>query len=85
MGSSRGVGGVAISSGMMEFVPKHYMGRVQNTFFFLATIVQLTFGFLVGATAHRVSLTLAFAIVGTTYLAAALSTMLPLRPTASLA
>jgi DHA3 family macrolide efflux protein-like MFS transporter len=85
MGSSRGVGGVAISSGMMEFVPKHFMGRVQNTFFFLATIVQLTFGFLVGATAHRVSLTLAFAIVGTTYLAAALSTLLPLRPSPSLA
>jgi len=79
MGSSRGVGGVAISSGMMEYVPKHYMGRVQNTFFFLATIIQLAFGFLVGATAHRVSLTLAFAIVGTTYLMAALSTLIPLH------
>ena len=79
MGSSRGVGGVAITSGMMEYVPKHYMGRVQNTFFFLATVIQLTFGFLVGATAHRVSLTMAFAIVGSTYLAASLSTMLPLR------
>jgi DHA3 family macrolide efflux protein-like MFS transporter len=85
MGSARGAGGVAITSGMMEYVPKHYMGRVQNTFFFLATVIQLTFGFLVGATAHRVSLTMAFAIVGTTYLAASLSTMLPLHAPARVA
>ena len=37
MGSGRGVGGIAISSEMMEMVPKHFMGRVQNTFFFLAS------------------------------------------------
>src|SRR5215472_10158466 len=30
-GSARGVGGVAISSTIMEIVPKHFMGRVQNT------------------------------------------------------
>ena len=84
MGSSRGFGGVAISSGMMELVPKHFMGRIQNTFFFVATLIQLTFGLVVGAVAHRVSLTLAFAIVGTLYLMAALSTTLPLRAPAPL-
>jgi predicted MFS family arabinose efflux permease len=30
MGSGRGVGGIAISSSMMEMVPKHFMGRVQT-------------------------------------------------------
>src|SRR5437867_9696603 len=41
MGSARGIGGVAITSTMMEMVPKHFMGRVQNTFFFIATSLQL--------------------------------------------
>ena len=68
----------------MELVPKHFMGRIQNTFFFVATLIQLTFGLVVGAVAHRVSLTLAFAIVGTLYLMAALSTTLPLRAPAPL-
>jgi DHA3 family macrolide efflux protein-like MFS transporter len=79
MGNSRGFGGVAISSGLMEFVPRHFMGRIQNTFFFIATLIQLTFGFIVGATAQRVSLYWAFAIVGGLYLGASLATALPLR------
>ncbi len=32
MGSCRGMGGIALSSEMMELVPRHFMGRVQNTF-----------------------------------------------------
>jgi hypothetical protein len=35
MGSCRGTGGIALSSEMMELVPRHMMGRVQNTFAFL--------------------------------------------------
>ncbi len=77
MGSARGVGGTAISSSMMEMVPKHFMGRVQNTFYFMGTLLQLTLGFAVGAVAHRVGLTAAFAIVASVYLAAFLSTLLP--------
>ncbi|HSB74772.1 MAG TPA: MFS transporter, partial [Terriglobales bacterium] len=41
MGSARGVGGIAISSSMMEHVPKHFMGRVQNTFYFAGTVLQV--------------------------------------------
>jgi MFS transporter, DHA3 family, macrolide efflux protein len=77
MGSARGVGGTAISSSMMEMVPKHYMGRVQNTFYFFGTLLQLGLGFLVGAVAHRVGLTFAFAIVASVYLLSFLSTLVP--------
>jgi MFS transporter, DHA3 family, macrolide efflux protein len=77
MGSARGVGGTAISSSMMEMVPKHYMGRVQNTFYFFGTLLQLGLGFLVGAVAHRVGLTSAFAIVASVYLLSFLSTLVP--------
>src|SRR5262249_3233750 len=77
MGSARGVGGTAISSSMMEMVPKHFMGRVQNTFYFMGTLLQLALGLAVGAVAHRVGLSAAFAIVASVYLAAFLSTLLP--------
>jgi MFS family permease len=77
MGSARGLGGTAITSSMMEMVPKHYMGRVQNTFYFFGTLLQLGLGFLVGAVAHRVGLTSAFAIVASVYLLAFLSTLVP--------
>src|SRR5262249_14459756 len=77
MGSARGGGGTAISSSMMEMVPKHYMGRVQNTFYFFGTLLQLGLGFLVGAVAHRVGLTSAFAIVASVYLLSFLSTLVP--------
>ena len=33
MGSSRGMGGISLSSEMMQLVPRHFMGRVQNAFF----------------------------------------------------
>ena len=77
MGSARGLGGTAISSSMMEMVPKHYMGRVQNTFYFFGTVLQLGLGFLVGAVAHRIGLTSAFGIVASIYLLAVLSTLVP--------
>jgi MFS family permease len=67
MGSGRGLGGIAISSTMMEMVPKHFMGRVQNTFFFIGTVLQLVTSIAVGMTAEHVSLALAFAIIGVMY------------------
>ena len=77
MGSARGLGGIAISSSLMELVPKHFMGRVQNTFFFLGTALQVVLGFAVGAVAHRVGLVYAFAIIGAVYLVACITTTLP--------
>jgi len=73
MGCCRALGGVAITSSMMEMVPKHFMGRVQNTFYFAATCLQLGFAFLVGTVAHKRSLAEGFAIVGGLYLLACLA------------
>ena len=78
MGSARGVGGVGITSSMMELVPKHFMGRVQNMFYFTATFIQLVFGFLVGAASHRIALTAGFALVGSLYLMASVSALWPM-------
>lgn len=79
MGSGRAVGGVAILSTMMELVPKHFMGRVQNTFYFVATCLQFGLAALVGAVAHKRSLTLAFAIVGSLYLLACVTGGWPVK------
>ena len=67
MGSARGVGGVAMNTSLMELVPKHLMGRVQNTFYFFGTFLQLVLAVLVGTVAHKVSLVVAFAILGCVY------------------
>jgi MFS family permease len=73
MGCCRALGGVAITSTMMELVPKHFMGRVQNTFYFLGTLLQLAFSFIVGTVAHTRGLAQGFAIVGGIYLLACLA------------
>ncbi|HMC31517.1 MAG TPA: MFS transporter [Candidatus Angelobacter sp.] len=79
MGCCRGLGGVAITSTMMELVPKHFMGRVQNTFYFLGTSLQLAFSFAVGTIAHKRGLAEAFAIVGAIYLLACLAGSWPVK------
>jgi MFS family permease len=67
MGSARGVGGIAMNTSLMEMVPPHLMGRVQNTFYFFGTFLQLVLALAVGAVAHRVSLVAAFAILACVY------------------
>jgi MFS family permease len=67
MGSARGVGGVAMNSSLMEMVPKHLMGRVQNAFNLLGTSMQLLLALAVGAVAHKVNLVAGFAIVACVY------------------
>lgn len=67
MGSARGVGGVAMNTNLMEMVPKHLMGRVQNTFNLGGTALQIALALLVGGVAHNVSLVLAFAILACVY------------------
>jgi MFS family permease len=87
MGSGRGLAGVAISSTMMEMVPKHFMGRVQNTFFFLGTSLQLLTSIAVGAIAEHLSLPLAFSVIGLLYgiaaIAAAWPAAVPIKVTAA--
>ncbi len=79
MGSSRGVGGIALSSEMMQMVPRHFMGRVQNTFSFVASALQILTSLLAGEAAHRSGLMYGFWIVGAMYLGAGLAAWLPVR------
>ena len=71
MGSGRGVGGIAIQSEMMEMVPKYFMGRTQNTFFFLASALQICTALIAGEAAHRDGLKFGFYIVSAMYFGAA--------------
>jgi MFS family permease len=79
MGSGRGVGGIAISTEMMEMVPKHFMGRVQNTFFFLASALQIATALLTGEAAHRAGLRYGYWLVSAMYLSAAIAASWPTR------
>jgi MFS family permease len=79
MGSARGVGGVAMNTNLMEMVPKHLMGRVQNAFYFCGTFLQLVLAVSVGAVAHRVSLVLAFAILACVYAMSFLASSWPIE------
>jgi MFS family permease len=79
MGLCRALGGVAINSSMMEQVPKHFMGRVQNTFLFAGTLLQLVLSFVIGTVAHTRGLAEAFAIVGAIYLLASVTGAWPAK------
>ncbi len=80
MGSSRGVGGIALSSEMMQLVPRHFMGRVQNAFSFVASALQICTALLAGEAAHRDGLRYGFWIVGAMYVGAAVTAWLPVHP-----
>jgi len=89
MGSARGVGGVAMNTSLMEMVPKHLMGRVQNTFNFFGTFLQLVLALAVGATAHHIGLVAAYSILacvyGLSFVAACVPTEAPSRDAVSAA
>ena len=85
MGSSRGMGGIAISSEMMEVVPRYMMGRVQNMFAFGASVLQIVTSILAGEAAHRDGLKYGFWIVGAMYLGAGLAAWWPARQAAGTA
>jgi len=78
MGSARGVTGVAMNTSIMEQVPQHFMGRVQNTFYFMGTALQILLALLVGAVA-QVSLVAGFSIIGLVYAVAFVSASWPVR------
>ena len=77
MGSARGVSGVAMNTSLMEQVPKHFMGRVQNAFYFVGTFLQITLSVTVATVAQKISLAGAFAILGVVYAVAFLSAVWP--------
>ena len=78
MGSGRGVTGIAFGSSLMEEIPKHYMGRVQNTFYAAGTFLQVLQSYLVGAVAQR-NLTAGFAVIGLVYTLGFVSAAWPVR------
>ncbi len=79
MGSARGVSGVAMNTSLMEQVPKHFMGRVQNTFYFFGTFLQITLGLAVGWVASRISLAAGFGMIAAVYAVAFGSACWPIR------
>ena len=85
MGSARGVGGVAITTSLMEMVPQHLMGRVQNAFYFGGTLMQLVLAVTVGAMAHKVSLVAAFSLLGCVYGLSFVAASWPVRTPAAVA
>jgi hypothetical protein len=60
----------------MQEVPQHFMGRVQNTFYFAGTALQIVLALLVGAVA-QVNLVAGFSIIGLVYAVAFVSASWP--------
>jgi len=78
MGSGRGLSGVAMNTSIMEQVPQHFMGRVQNTFYFAGTALQIALAFVVGAVAQA-SLVAGFSVIGLVYTLAFATSVWPVR------
>lgn len=78
MGSGRGVTGVALNTALMEQTPKHFMGRVQNTFYAAGTALQIIQSYLVGAVAQR-NLVAGFSVIGLVYALGFISATWPIR------
>ncbi len=78
MGSARGIAGVAMNTSIMEQVPPHFMGRVQNTFYFAGTALQIVLAIIVGEVA-QVNLVAGFSIIGLVYAIAFVSSSWPVR------
>jgi MFS family permease len=79
MGSARGVSGVAMNTSLMEQVPAHFMGRVQNTFYFFGTLLQVALGLTVGWVASRISLAAGFGVIAAVYALAFGSACWPMK------
>lgn len=78
MGSGRGITGVAMNTSIMEQVPKHFMGRVQNTFYAMGTALQVLQSYLVGAVAQR-NLIAGFSVIGLVYALGFVSATWPVK------
>src|SRR6202142_2214514 len=79
MGSARGVSGVAMNTSLMEQVPPQFMGRVQNTFYFFGTFLQVSLGLSVGWIASRISLAAGFGVIAAVYAVAFGSACWPIQ------
>jgi MFS family permease len=78
MGSGRGITGVAMNTSLMEQIPQHFMGRVQNIFYAAGTALQVLQSYLVGAVAQR-NLAAGFSVIGLVYALGFVSATWPIR------
>jgi len=78
MGSGRGITGVAINTSLMEQIPQHFMGRVQNTFYVAGTMLQVLQSYVVGAVAQR-NLIAGFSVIGLVYAVGFVTATWPMR------
>ncbi len=85
MGSGRGVSGIAMNTSLMEQVPNHFMGRVQNIFYFFGTGLQVVLAMTVGVVAHTLSLATGYAIIGVVYALAFVASTWPIGETPAVA
>jgi len=67
-----------MNTSIMEQVPQHFMGRVQNTFYAAGTALQVLQSYLVGAVA-QVNLIAGFSVIGLVYALGFISATWPVR------
>jgi MFS family permease len=84
MGVGRGVNGVAMNTCLMEQVPQHLMGRVQNAYNLGGTSLQIVLGLTVGAVSQY-NLVAGFAIIGLVYALAFVTAVWPVPQSEALA
>jgi len=67
MGAARGVCGVAMNTSLMQAVPPHFMGRVQNAYNFVGTVLQIFLSLAAAHVAHAFGLVYGFAVIGAAF------------------
>jgi MFS family permease len=83
MGSARGLSGVAMNTLIMEQVPTHFMGRVQNTFNLTGTMLQIFLSLATGAVAHKFGLRYGFFLIAVAYALAFVCASWPVQKSAA--
>jgi len=78
MGSARGINGVAMNTCLMEQVPPHLMGRVQNAYNLGGTSLQIVLAMTVGAVS-QFNLVAGFALIGMVYAVGFVSAVWPVE------
>ena len=66
-GGCRAIGGILTQSSLMAMVPRRLMGRTQSAFSMISTVLQLAMSFSLGWLADRISLPVAFLVLGLLY------------------